>query len=333
MVLSKYFAENGILDQTSCVATPQQNGRVERKHRHILNVSWSLLFQAIFAVMFWGESVLTAAHLINRTTSRLLNGKTPYECLYGTAPSYANVKVFGCLCFVHKESRGKDKFRERSRKCLFVGYPFGKKVWKLYDIENNEFFVSLDVVFGEKTYPFTSEEVNSVPQQVAPTEQEFVFPEQLVEFIGDRGSNVTVSVQPQRAVEWTVNEIEQATGADHIVSIQQDRVVEHEAVPPITLSIEKQAVTEIEPVLPPVLGKRAPQPSVRLRDYVMYNARCTPEKDKHSTPTFPAPSMVTPTVQGEVSYPIEEYMTDALFSEKHQVFLAAISSGIEPRSF
>lgn len=31
MCLNKYFLEHGILHQTSCVATLQQNGRVERK--------------------------------------------------------------------------------------------------------------------------------------------------------------------------------------------------------------------------------------------------------------------------------------------------------------
>lgn len=127
LCLSKHFADTGILHQTSCVATPQQNGRVEGKHRHILNVARSLLFQESLHTKFWGESVLAAVHVINRTPSKLLDGKTPYECLYGTAPSYADIKVFGCLCYTHKGSRDKDKFSERSRKCIFEGYPFGKR--------------------------------------------------------------------------------------------------------------------------------------------------------------------------------------------------------------
>ena len=66
MCLTKYFEEKGIVHRTSCVGTPQQNGRVQRKDRHILNVARSIMFQANLPVRFWGESVLAAAHLINR---------------------------------------------------------------------------------------------------------------------------------------------------------------------------------------------------------------------------------------------------------------------------
>jgi len=37
--MKSYFLENGITFQTSCMGTPQQDGRVEHKHQHILNVA------------------------------------------------------------------------------------------------------------------------------------------------------------------------------------------------------------------------------------------------------------------------------------------------------
>ena len=42
--LKDYFFDNGILFEITCVGTPQQNGRVERKHQHILNVARALRF-------------------------------------------------------------------------------------------------------------------------------------------------------------------------------------------------------------------------------------------------------------------------------------------------
>ncbi|CAH9119111.1 unnamed protein product [Cuscuta epithymum] len=154
--LKDFFRTSGIIFQTSCVATPQQNGRVERKHRHILNVARALRFQAHLPIHFWGECVLTAAHLINLTPSAVLKHKTPFEILFQKPPDYKELRVFGCLCFAYNLRSSKDKFMSRSRKCVFVGYSFGKKGWKVYDLETHEYFTSRDVKFFEDQFPFAT---------------------------------------------------------------------------------------------------------------------------------------------------------------------------------
>lgn len=98
------------------------------------------MFQAKFPIIFLGECVLAASHLINRTSTPLLGGKIPYEMLFGKAPSFEGLRVLGCLCYAHKNNRDKNKFANRSRKCVFTRYPFEKKGWQLYDIEFGIFF-------------------------------------------------------------------------------------------------------------------------------------------------------------------------------------------------
>jgi len=71
--------ENGIVHQSTCVNSPQQNGIAERKNRHLLEVARALLFSTKVPKYLWGEAVLTAAHLINRMPSRVLNLKGPFD--------------------------------------------------------------------------------------------------------------------------------------------------------------------------------------------------------------------------------------------------------------
>lgn len=152
--------------QSSCTGTPQQNERVERKHKHILDVARALRFQGNLPIGFWGECVLAVAYLINRTPSLLLDGKSPYEVVYNKPPDYSHIRIFGSLCYAHNQGRGGDKFSSKSWKCVFMGYPYGKKGWKLYDLTTKKFFVSRDVIFYEGKFPFA----DSVLSDHAPAE-------------------------------------------------------------------------------------------------------------------------------------------------------------------
>lgn len=55
-----FFKENGIIHQKTCPYTLQQNGIVERKYKHLLQVARSLMFQSNLPKMFWGESFFTS---------------------------------------------------------------------------------------------------------------------------------------------------------------------------------------------------------------------------------------------------------------------------------
>lgn len=71
----------------------------------------------------------------------LLKGKSAFELLHGQALPYSQVKNFGCSAFAHDHNLSKDILSARSRPCVFMGYPFGKKWWHSFNLQDMKFII------------------------------------------------------------------------------------------------------------------------------------------------------------------------------------------------
>jgi len=145
----------GIFHETSCVATPQQNGIVERKHQHLLNVCRALLFQAKISNIFWSYSLKLVVHLINRLPAPFLSNQSPYELVYSTKPDFSYLKVFGCLACASSANTRRTKLDSRNLKCVFLGYKSETKGYVLYDLHSKSIFVTRNVIFHENIFPYS----------------------------------------------------------------------------------------------------------------------------------------------------------------------------------
>ncbi|GJW94074.1 ribonuclease H-like domain-containing protein [Tanacetum coccineum] len=108
-----------------------QNGIAERKHIHLF-------------------------------PSSILNGKSPFELVYGLKPKLSYLRSFRCLCF-SSVLNNSNKFSARSEKCVLIGFSTTKKAYKVYSLESKLVFYSRDIKIYETIFPF---KMNSSLQSV-----------------------------------------------------------------------------------------------------------------------------------------------------------------------
>ncbi|CAL1398262.1 unnamed protein product [Linum trigynum] len=322
--LRDYYAANGILFQTSCVNTPQQNGVAERKHRHLLETARALRFHAGLPVRFWGECVLTATYLINRLPSSVLGNKTPFEVLLERAPSYDHLRTFGCLVYAKDTQHGLDKFAERGRRCVFVGYPLAQKGYRVYDLTSRRIYTSRDVFFVEGEFPFRT------PLATAPSTRAAAPHSPPASIEGEQFSDSPVLDPIEHEEDTNVAPAcssQQPTSADETLAPTDLAEVTpphaHADLDEADPSHAHADLDEAAPssAAPPTSDQHAFVPRRGLRE------RRPPSKlDIYDTALPGSSSHAT-------TYPIANHVHYDRFTPAHKAFLAAISKLEEPRHF
>jgi histone deacetylase 1/2 len=231
--VQKIAIDTGMQFRMSCPYTSQQNGRAERKHRHIAEFGLTLLAQAEMPLHYWWEAFSTAVYLINRLPSLVTQNKSPYSLLYHKEPEYNSLKPFGCACYPCLKPYNQHKLQFHTTRCVFLGYSNSHKGYKCIN-SHGRIFNSRHVIFNEDHFPFHDGFLNTRGPLKMLTENSSVsFP---LYSAGNANNNVTTPVTKeafaddinQEETEEIVGQAEnpQATDTDADISPRNNTINE-----------------------------------------------------------------------------------------------------------
>lgn len=270
---SSLFASKGIIHQRSLPGKPQQNGRVERKHKHLLETVRALKFHVALPNRFWGECLLASTYLINLMPSSVLQWLTPYECLMKKPPSYDHLKVIGCLCYASCKSS--DTFAPRAKKCVFLGYPYGQKGYKLYDLQSHKIILSRDVKFQEDIFPFKASSSSQTDSYSPSTSMinPALHDDDIPHFFSTTFS--TSSTSPIHTSSLISLDSPTAQSSSSLDSLSQ---------PSTDIVLQSSSTQVTEPVCSPIRrSSRQPIPSTKYTDFVLSKPLIPPSTSSNSS--------------------------------------------------
>lgn len=87
-----------------------------------MEVARALIFEMHVPKTFLANAIQTAAFLMNRLPTCVLDYKSPIEVVSPFAPLFRiPPKVFGCICFVHVDKSSRLKLDPKALKVYFFG--------------------------------------------------------------------------------------------------------------------------------------------------------------------------------------------------------------------
>ena len=153
--LRPLLAAHGISHFTTTSHTPQQNGTIERRHQHIVEMGMTLLHHASAPSTYWTYALATTVYLINCLPTLLHLRQSPFEVLFGQVPDHHKLRTFGCQCYPWLVPYCANKFQLKSQPCVFLGYSLTQHVFQCLDIHTGKLYLSRHVTFDENIFPLT----------------------------------------------------------------------------------------------------------------------------------------------------------------------------------
>ena len=121
IALQEFYDGKGILHQTTCLYTSQQNEVAERKHRYLLDMVRTMLVGMNVPMYLWSDVVLTGTFLVNRLQSTTLNGAILVQRLIPKVELFSlPPRVFECTAFVQEHTPRLSKLDPRALKGIFM---------------------------------------------------------------------------------------------------------------------------------------------------------------------------------------------------------------------
>ena len=127
---------------------------MERKHRHLIETTITLLSKASIPSTFWPYAVQTAIFLVNLLPTSILHFHSPWSLLFHSKPDISQLKVFGCACYPLLRPYNSHKLDPRTEECIFLGYSTTSKGYLCFDPSSKIVYTSRHVLFNETKFSY-----------------------------------------------------------------------------------------------------------------------------------------------------------------------------------
>jgi hypothetical protein len=153
----KFCKDEAIQFTQTVPGNPEQNGFSERSGGVITTKARSLIIDSQLPAGLWPEAFKSAVFIINRTPTRRLGWKTPYEVAYSESssgktnnkPYLGNLYRFGAKAYSRIGNiPNKDKVHPRAQIGYLVGYE-AHNIWKIWLPTKNQVIRARDCKFDE----------------------------------------------------------------------------------------------------------------------------------------------------------------------------------------